>query len=324
MSGAIRGRGRCGLGGAPAMAACLAMTCLAVASWLWLAHLAQRRKQMPAARAAVDTKRDLEYVAGGHRRNRLDLYVPAGGGDRRPLVVWIHGGGWEGGDKRFCPARGFTDHGYVVASVNYRFSKHAVFPAQLEDCKAAIRWLRAHADEYRIDPGRIAVWGHSAGGHLAALVGVTGGMPEFDVVGGHRDRSSRVQAAVNWSGPTDLPAFSPRAAYGYGAISRLIGGPVSNHVAKAARASPVTYATRDDAPMLIVHGDRDMVVPVDQAERLANELRKAGVDVTLRILPGVNHGIGIDKAEVRRMMDEFLAKHLGAGNTDSRHERNGP
>ncbi|MEN6334882.1 MAG: alpha/beta hydrolase, partial [Phycisphaerales bacterium] len=131
--------------------------------------------------------RDIEYVPGGHERQKLDLYLPktAEGqpatNSKRPLIVWVHGGAWLEGNKNGCPAVRFTADGYAVASINYRLSQHAIFPAQIQDCKAAIRWLRANADKHGIDPNRIGVWGASAGGHLVALLGTAGDVNDFDV-----------------------------------------------------------------------------------------------------------------------------------------------
>ena len=148
---------------------------------------------------------NLEYVPGGHERQRLDLYVPAEADAPLPVIVWIHGGAWLGGSKEMgVPALPFVGKGYAVASINYRLSQHAVFPAQIEDCKAAIRWLRANARTYNLNAGRIGVWGASAGGHLVALLGTSGGVEDFDGKGGNADRSSRVQAVVDFFGPTDF------------------------------------------------------------------------------------------------------------------------
>ena len=131
----------------------------------------------------VKAHRDLAYVVNGHERQKLDLFVPEKADGPLPLIIWIHGGGWQNGSKEGCPPlrNGYTGRGYAVASINYRLSGHAIFPAQIEDCKAAIRWLRAHAKEYSLDPQRFGVWGSSAGGHLVALLGTSGDVKEFDV-----------------------------------------------------------------------------------------------------------------------------------------------
>lgn len=126
-----------------------------------------KRRAPPGVPEGVQVLRDLTYVEGGHERNRLDLYLPEKAEGRPPLVVWIHGGAWQAGSKEDCAAVRLTAKGYAVASINYRLSQHAVFPAQIEDCKAAIRWLRANAAKYHLDPDHIGVWGSSAGGHLA-------------------------------------------------------------------------------------------------------------------------------------------------------------
>ena len=157
---------------------------------------------MPRERVLWAVHRDLAYVSAGHPRQRLDLYLPERTGPL-PLLVYVHGGAFRGGDKGDGPALEYLDEGYALASINYRLSQHAVFPAQIEDCKAAVRWLRAHAGEYRLDPDHMAIGGTSAGGHLAAMVGTTGLVRDFDV-GEHLDRSSRVQAVVDYFGPTDF------------------------------------------------------------------------------------------------------------------------
>src|SRR5262249_39045436 len=163
--------------------------------------------QPPRPRLPNGTKvhKDLEYVQGGHERQRLDLYVPERADTPLPVIVWIHGGAWMGGSKDGgVPALPFLGKGYAVASVNYRLSQHAVFPAQIQDCKAAIRWLRANAKTYNLDPERIGVWGASAGGHLVALLGTSGGVEDLEGKGGNADQSSRVQAVVDFFGPTDF------------------------------------------------------------------------------------------------------------------------
>src|SRR6185295_6679368 len=141
--------------------------------------------QVPQLRVpdGVKAHRDLVHVEGGHERHKLDLYLPERASEPSPLIIWVHGGGWQNGSKDGCPPlrSGYVRRGYAVASINYRLSGHAVFPAQIEDCKAAIRWLRAHAKEYGYDADRIGVWGASAGGHLVALLGTTSDVKDFDV-----------------------------------------------------------------------------------------------------------------------------------------------
>jgi hypothetical protein len=170
-----------------------------------MAHAQIPRPPLPAGTVA---HRDLTYVENGHERHKLDLFVPEKADAPLPLIIWVHGGGWQNGSKDGGPPlrNGYTERGYAVASINYRLSGHATFPAQIEDCKAAIRWLRAHAAEYRLDARRFGVWGSSAGGHLVALLGTSGEVKEFDV-GAHLDQSSRVQAVCDYYGPMDFTVF---------------------------------------------------------------------------------------------------------------------
>jgi len=254
----------------------------------------------------VQLLRDLEYVPGGHERNRLDLYLPEKAARPLPVILFVHGGGWQRGDKTNTPAGRFATKGYAVAAINYRFSQHAIFPAQIHDCKAAIRWLRANARKYGLDPDHIGAWGASAGGHLVALLGTTAGVKELEGPGGNAEQSSRVQAAVDWDGPTDFLTIGAKATR-----SNLLGGDPQTNKEEARKASPTTYVSRDAAPFLIMHGDQDKTVPLSQSEMLADALKKAGADVTFVVLKGGRHGGALfTDAESMRLVEEFFAKHL--------------
>lgn len=269
----------------------------------------------PPVPPGVTAHRDLAYVENGHERQKLDLYLPPNV-NNAPLVVWIHGGGWQNGSKERTQAMPLLARGYAVASINYRLSSHAVFPAQIEDCKAAIRWLRANASRHGYDGSRIGVWGSSAGGHLVAMLGVTGDVKEFDR-GDNAGVSSRVQAVVDFFGPSELLTMDDQAT----TVSRmrhnapdspeakLLGGPLQQNKDKARRASPLTYVTRDDAPILIVHGDSDPLVPVAQSETFYAALKKAGVDASLYIVKDAGHG-GFSDPEVNRRVGTFLDRIL--------------
>jgi len=268
----------------------------------------------------VQAHRDVAYVEGGHERHKLDLYLSAEGTGPFPLVIWVHGGGWQNGSKDGCPPLrgGYLERGYAVASINYRLSGHAPFPAQIEDCKAAIRWLRAHAADYRLDSGRFGVWGSSAGGHLVALLGTSGEVTEF-AVGDHLEVSSHVQAVCDFYGPTDLVAFVQTPGYERHADpgspeSKLIGGAVLDKADEAARANPITYVDQQDPPFLIVHGDQDRTVPINQSELLFAALQSAGVSAQFHVLRGAGHG-GPDFAgpEVSAMVAAFFAERLANG-----------
>jgi acetyl esterase/lipase len=264
------------------------------------------------AEQGVQALRNLPYVANGHQRQRLDILLPEKPTGRLPLVVWIHGGGWEGGSKEDCPGVPLVAKGYAVAAINYRLSQHALFPAQIEDCKAAIRWLRANAAQYHLDPDHIGVWGSSAGGHLVALLGTTGGVKEFDGQGGNLDQSSRVQCVVDFCGPTEMMTMGKLADKPDGVVAKLIGGVVQDNKEKARAASPLTYVSKDSAPFLIFHGDKDDIVPLAQSEVLTRALKKAGVEVELRVLKGSGHG-GKEflSPESWKLIEDFFAKHLG-------------
>lgn len=260
--------------------------------------------------------RDLAYVTNGHGRQRLDVFLPEKG-TNWPLIVWIHGGAWLGGSKENAPAMRFVGEGYAVASINYRLSQHAIFPAQILDCKAAIRWLRAHAKEFGYDRERIGVWGASAGGHLVALLGTSGEVKEFDSFGAATNASSRVQCVVDFFGPVDLTLMGkqapPDSALDHDAPdspeSKLMGGPIQERKELARKANPITYVSADDPPFLILHGDADNVVPIGQSELLHGALTKAGVKSGYRVIKGAGHGFG-KNPEVGRMVAEFFAEQL--------------
>jgi len=271
-----------------------------------------RRPPLPEG---ASVHKDLVY--GPHERNNLDLYVPKS--DKPlPLVVWVHGGGWERGSKNNTgPSMDLLKEGYAVASINYRLSQHGVFPAQIEDCKSAVRWLRANAGKYNFDADHVGAWGMSAGGHLVALLGTTDDAA-FTPVDGNKKVSSKVQAVCDWFGPADFLRWgsvtsSDPIAQSPSALSRLLGGLVPNKMDLARQASPVTYAGKSSAPFLIFHGDRDFLVPLQQSEELNDTLKKAGVDSTLHVVKGGSHGGPAFMApEIKVAEFEFFGKYLKA------------
>ena len=248
--------------------------------------------------AGVKVLQDLEYGQGSGRAMLLDLYLPEKSGKRMPLIIWVHGGAWMAGSKDGrSPALQFTSEGYAVAHVGYRLSGEAKFPAQIHDCKAAVRWLRANAEKYELDPDKFIAWGASAGGHLAALLGTTGGVKDLEGTVNDLKQSSRVQGVVDWFGPTDLLRMNEtesdrRHDAPNSAESRLIGGPVLENKDKAAKASPTTYVSKDAPPFLIMHGEHDLEVPIRQSEILAGALERAGVEVTFIPIKAAGHGFG--------------------------------
>ena len=262
----------------------------------------------------VTVYRDVVYVTNGHERQKLDLYVPDTG-ENLPLIIWIHGGAWRGGDKAHYNPKEYLKDGYAGASLNYRLSQHAIFPAQIEDVKAAVRWLRANAETYRLDPDRFAAWGSSAGGHLVAMLGTTGNVSEFEV-GENLKVSSRVQAVVDYFGPTDfLQMDAQRLPDGLvhndpdSPESQLVGGPIQEHTDRVAKANPITYVSKDDSPFLIIHGDRDKLVPYQQSVLLKDALDAASVPVTFYRVEGGGHGWFRDP-KVPELTKAFLEKRL--------------
>jgi acetyl esterase/lipase len=281
---------------------------------LGLASAVHAQQAPPKLPEGTKVHGNLEYVQGGHERQKLDLYLLEHADGPLPVIVWVHGGGWFAGSKDGGgPALPLVGKGYAVAAINYRLSQHAPFPAQIEDCKAAIRWLRANAKMYNLAPEHIGVWGASAGGHFVALLGTSGDVKDLEGKEGPTDQSSSVQAVVDWFGPTDLTKMGGSHDQPNSPEARLLGGPVLDNKDKAARASPITYVTKDNPPFLM-HGDKDPTVPFSQSELLADALKKAGVEVTLQPVKGAGHGgREFSSAENLKLIEVFLDRHLKRG-----------
>ena len=225
----------------------------------------------------IELKEVICYAKVDGQELLLDFYRPADAHEPLPLVIWIHGGGWRGGDKKNCPAKVLTQYGFAVASINYRLIDRATFPAQIRDCKGAIRFLRSRASEFGIDPDAFGVWGGSAGGSLAALVGTSGGVKELEGdVGGNLEYSSAVQAACDWFGRKQFIGYadpnSPESKR-VPRLTALFSGTIDQRKQIAKAVSPVTHIDKTDPPFLIMHGSQDATVPVEESILFA-EARK--------------------------------------------------
>jgi acetyl esterase/lipase len=264
------------------------------------------------------TVENLDYTGAGNQRQTLDLFLPREQSDKlRPLLVYIHGGGWRAGSKegafrRLQPL--LEGSGFAGAAINYRLTDEASWPAQIHDCKAAIRWLRAHARKYGYDPERIAVWGTSAGGHLVSMLGVTGDVPRLDgKLGKHLDQKSSIRCVVNYFGPSNLLTMDdyPSNIKHSAADSpegKLVGGALLERKKIAMNASPVSHVSSKDVPMLIAHGTKDMLVPYQQSVELSKGLEKHEVDYILLTMKDAGHGFRSKKLIVK--VREFLAYQL--------------
>ncbi|WP_419189960.1 alpha/beta hydrolase fold domain-containing protein [Stieleria marina] len=276
-------------------------------------------KQSAAAKATVQETADLVYAEIDGQQLKLDLYVPQ---TQRPcpLLVWIHGGGWRAGSRKRVPVLPMTEQGFAVASISYRFTDKAVFPAQIYDCKAAIRWLRGNAKAYGYDADWIAVSGGSAGGHLALLMGVSGEVNALEGTGGgFADQSSAVQAIVDYFGPSDFVLrgrTQPERAYtqesgSFALLGGVRDGKLSGVMEKF--ASPTHYVSAEDPPLLIFHGTEDKVVLHDQSERIANAYAAAGLDAKLVSVKKAGHGGKVFFREpYLEMLTDFLQRHRPA------------
>ena len=265
--------------------------------------------------AAVRRVIDQPYADTDNPRQRLDLYLPIRGRANAkplPLVVFIHGGGWQNGNKQGVGiVRELISRGkFAVVSIGYRLTDEAMWPAQIHDCKAAIRWLRAHAEEYGYDAARIAVMGPSAGGHLVAMLGTSAGVDALEgELGNHLDVSSAVHCVVDLYGPSDLLTMGGFHDRPDSPEAKLVGGPVQEKQDVARAASPITYVSAEDPPFLIIHGTDDRVVPFEQSVALDAALDAAGVSSTLVPVTGGGHG-GFNTPAVPQRIDAFLGMHL--------------
>ena len=278
----------------------------------------------------VPAFRDVTYAVVEGVALQLDLYLPEGGAGPWPLVVWIHGGGWQAG-SRFpigVHVAGLLDHGIAVASVSYRLTgdtrfAERTFPAQIHDVKGAVRFLRASAEAYNLDPARFGAWGSSAGGHLAALLATSGGVAELEGdVGGNLQYSSQVRVAADYFGPTSFETMGSRADAADSPESALLGcwlgdvkanwtnpsAPYPGLVARVLAAGSLHHVDPGDPPMFIAHGDADTTVPIAQSVALADALKAAGVHVVLHVVLGAGHNAAAMPAEAAH---EFLARQLG-------------
>ena len=252
----------------------------------------------------VKVMKDLEYASVDGESLRLDLYLPQKSETKPPLLVWIHGGGWTKGSKSGINPIfiRLTAEGYAAASIDYRLEGLVSHPKQIHDCKGAIRWLRANADIYGYDVTRIGVGGGSAGGHLALLLGLSSGVQELEGdVGGNLDQSSQVDAIVDLFGPSALGLFAEESErFRHNKTPELLKS-----------ASPVTYLSKNDPPVLIFHGDKDQVVPLSQSEHLHKRLQEAGLESSFHVIEGAGHG-GLQFSDSARyeLVKEFFARHI--------------
>lgn len=265
--------------------------------------------------AAPTVLKDIEYSRPNGYPLLLDLYLPERAqGEGAPVVVWVHGGGWKNGSKEKPKAAWLAEEGYAVVSINYRLTDVAQWPAQMDDCREAVRWVRRNASVFGFDLDRIGTWGSSAGGHLVALMG-TLPYPENESV------SSRVQAVCDWFGPTELLTMPPNnvgegrteedVANSNGA--KLLGCTVKDCPELARQASAYDNVSKDDAPFLIMHGDEDPGVPIQQSMQFYERLRETGVPVQYEVVEGAGHGGKLFdtpevKATIRAFFDQYLKR----------------
>jgi len=246
---------------------------------------------------SVEFIADIEFGDGGGKPLLMNVArARRPGSEPLPAVLWAHGGGWKAGSKD-----GHTDklihlatNGFVSASIDYRLSGEAPFPAAIEDCKCAVRFLRANAAKYGINPARIGAWGGSAGDHLVELLGVTTEEDKLEGSGGWSGGSSRVQAVCSWYGPADLANLNGEKEWdkvkeNSEGIVRFLGGKLSEKPELYKQASPISHVSPDDPPFLLMHGDQDTTVPVWQSEVMAKALKSKGVPVELIVVTNAGH-----------------------------------
>ncbi|MCD6048605.1 MAG: nlhH 5 [Verrucomicrobia bacterium] len=285
-----------------------AALCLGLLASLWFSS---------AEAAEPRTLRDIEYARVTDKPLLLDLYLPAPTNTALPLLIYVHGGAWRSGTKNDVPILPLLENGYAIASVEYRLTPEAPFPANIHDLKASIRYLRAKAGEHGYDPKRFIIVGSSAGGHLAALVGVSNGHKELEgKVGKFLDQSSDVQAIVSFYGAANLQTILKQSTsrgleVRVPALQLLLGGQPDEKPDLAKLASPVAQVDKNDPPLLLIHGDKDPQMPIEQSYELQAAYEKLKLPVQFEIIHGGLHG-GKEFYDKQRMdlVDQFLKKHL--------------
>jgi len=256
--------------------------------------------QMPAVQmmevpSSIQLDRDIVFATMDGHELKLDIACPKAGNGKLPAVIYIHGGGWVLGDKSPNEAITYAKNGFVGIAIQYRLSTVARFPAAVHDCKSAIRWVRANAKKYGIDPDKIGVIGESAGGHLVALMGTSGGEPSLEGDGPYKEYSSRVQAVVDNFGPIDLLTLKDTPSPmdpdpTVGPIAGWLGKPAREVPELVKKANPITYIDPNDPPVLLVHGEKDDLVPIRQSELFYDALTMAGVKAELVRVKNAGHG----------------------------------
>jgi acetyl esterase/lipase len=256
--------------------------------------------------ADVRVERDLAYGKGGDVDLKLDLAMPAEARGPYPAVVCIHGGAWQAGKRQELDGltRTLARRGFVAAAVTYRLTPKYAFPAQIEDCKAAVRWLRANATKYHVRPEAIGAIGFSAGAHLACLLGTADASAKLEGEGGNSDQSSRVQAVVSFFGPTDFTTKTWKKNVEDTFLVPLFGGSFEEKKELYAKGSPLVYVTKDDPPFLFFHGAKDTLVGIEHSEKMVKKLTEVGVSARLVALPDAGHGWSGDP--LTRTIDESI------------------
>ncbi len=265
--------------------------------------------------AGVLFEGNVQYASVGSENLAVDLARPEGPGPF-PAIVCIHGGGFRAGTRQGYDKliQKLAQHGYVAITVTYRLAPSYPFPAAVYDCKAAVRWLRANADEYHVDPARIGVTGGSAGGHLAQFLGNTNGVKEFEGDEGHLDQSSSVAVVVNFYGPSDFTKSYGKSVDAAEVLPLFLGGNLETALPAHIRSSPLNWVTPNAVPTLIVHGTEDKYVNYEQAGWMIDRLKSCGVEAELLTMQGAGHGFkGADEEKAEAALIEFFDKHLKSG-----------
>jgi acetyl esterase/lipase len=290
----------------------------------WAPARAQEKPAGPRVPPGVEYLPDLTYCTVDNTEMKLDLARPKDGTGPFPAVVCVHGGGWHMGTRKMYTAwvLELARNDYVAVSVSYRLTPKYQFPCQINDVKCAVRWLRANADKYKVDPERIGCIGDSAGGHLVCLLGTTSKKDGLDGDGGYAEQSSAVKCVVAYYPPTDLTIVHEvirdgkapflEGLYAKKVVEDLLGGPPEKVGAdKYAKCSPVCYACKEAAPMLLIHGTADKLVPIEQSKLLEKKLKEAGAEATVLPIEKGGHGFwGKDSETAAMAAMEFFAKHL--------------